>query len=370
MLPVMASIRLRVRKDGTSYTSVLYSYEGRQTSSSFNDHQVALKFQDVCNRLGPAEALKIWESKLPKDEITVRAFIKKHLEVISGVERKTITEYQRYLSRDIEPVLGPIPLSTLTRTDISRWVNKMRADGASGKTIRNKFTFLSGCLNAATRDGLIPANPAAGIRLPRTVRREMCFLTPEEFALLRDAFAERWWPLLDFLVTSGCRFNEATALTPADVDRFNGTVRITKAWKRVPGGFEPGQPKTNKSIRTVNIPTSVLDQLDYSHEFLFTNTAGGPIRLPNWHAKVWTPSLAKARTKDPEAPDKVLLTKQPRIHDLRHSCASWLLGQGVPLITVSAHLGHEDVATTSRIYAHLDRSAGQAAADAIANLLR
>jgi hypothetical protein len=41
---------------------------------------------------------------------------------VSGVEKKTIAEYRRYLSRDIEPMLGHIPLSTLSRTDISRWV--------------------------------------------------------------------------------------------------------------------------------------------------------------------------------------------------------------------------------------------------------
>ena len=60
--------------------------------------------------------------------------------MISGVEKKTVAEYQRYLSRDIEPVLGHFPLSTLSRTDISRWVNALQEanttvlddDGAGG----------------------------------------------------------------------------------------------------------------------------------------------------------------------------------------------------------------------------------------------
>ncbi len=63
----MASIRTRQRKDGTGYTSVLYVHNGKQTSSSFNDHAEALRFQDVCNRLGPAEALKIWETAAPRN---------------------------------------------------------------------------------------------------------------------------------------------------------------------------------------------------------------------------------------------------------------------------------------------------------------
>jgi integrase len=85
----------------------------------------------------------------------------------------------------------------------------------------------------------------------------MAFLTSDEYQLLKTAFTERWHPFLDFLVASGCRFSEATALTPADVDAVNGTVRIAKAWKRTETGYEMGQPKTRRSVRTINVPTSV-----------------------------------------------------------------------------------------------------------------
>jgi|GEM_PF-2125118 len=315
----VASTRIRYRKDGSAYTSVLYVLNGKQSSSSsFNDHAEALRFQDVCNRLGPAEALRIWQTATPGQGPTVRSFIDGHLDSLSGVERKTVAEYKRYLVRDIDPVLGHIPLATLSRTDVSRLVNKMRDAGASGKTIGNKIGFLSGCLNLAVRDGLIPANPAAGVKLPRTEQREMIFLTKDEYLLLRSAFTSRWHPFLDFLVASGCRFSEATALTPADIDRVNGTVRISRAWKRIDDGYEMGQPKTRRSVRTINVPTLVLDKLDYSREWLFTNSAGGPIRLYSWRTNVWGPSRAKACTKDPDDSDKPFLSKRPRIHDLRH----------------------------------------------------
>jgi integrase len=366
----MASTRIRYRTDGSPYTSVLYVLEGKQTSSSFNDHAEALRFQDVCNRLGPAEARKIWKAATSQQGHTVSSYVTEHLGTLSGVERKTIAEYRRYFTRDIEPVLGHIPLQTLSRTDISKWVNKLRADGASGKTIGNKLGFLSGVLNLAVKAGEIPANPAAGVRVPRTLRREMVFLTPDEYLLLKASFTQRWHPFLDFLVASGCRFSEATALTPADVDAVNGTVRITKAWKRTETGYEMGQPKTRRSVRTINVPPAVLDKLDLTNDWVFVNSDSGPVRVYSWRSNVWVPSRTKAMTKDSKNPDKVLLEKRPRIHDLRHTCASWMLGAGVPLITVSDHLGHEDSATTARVYGHLDRSAGRAAADAIANLLR
>jgi integrase len=267
-------------------------------------------------------------------------------------------------------VLGHIPLSTLSRTDISKWVNKLRADGASGKTISNKVGFLSGCLNVAVKAGEIPANPAAGVRLPRTVAREMTFLSRDEFQLLKASFTDRWHPFLDFLVGSGCRFSEATALTPTDIDVVNGTVRITKAWKKTPSGYEIGQPKTRRSVRTINVPVSVLAELDFSHEWLFTNSQGGPIRLYSWRTNVWVPSLARARTKDSKKPDRMLLEKRPCIHDLRHTNASWLIQAGVSLVVVQRHLGHESIQTTVDRYGHLDRRTSRVVADAVGRALR
>jgi integrase len=268
-----------------------------------------------------------------------------------------------------------IPLAALERGDISRWVNLMKANGASGKTCQNKVGFLSGCLNAAVRDGKLRANPAVSIKLPRTVRRPMVCMTRDEYDILRVAFTERWWPLLNFLVTSGCRFSEATALTPADITVATGSVRINKAWKKVDDAgdgadrYEIGQPKSERSNRSVRVPASVIEQLDLDGEYVFTNSKGGPIRLYSWRSNVWDKSMKRARTVDPKNPDKAVLKKAVRIHDLRHTNASWAMNAGVPLIEVSAHLGHEDAVTTSKIYGHLLPNAGQAVADAMAELL-
>jgi integrase len=204
----------------------------------------------------------------------------------------------------------------------------------------------------------------------------MSTLTPTEYEVLKSAFTPRWHPLLDLLVTSGCRFSEATALTPADVDRATNTIRINKAWKRVPDGpdngpglYELGPPKTARSVRTVGVPASVIANLDLEHEYVFTNSHGGAVRLYSWRSNVWVPSLAKAKAViDPET-DKPVIDKPVRIHDLRHTCASWLLGKGVPLIVISQHLGHEDVSVTAKVYGHLDPSTGQAAAAAMTAVL-
>jgi integrase len=372
-----ASLRTRKRGDGGLSHAVLYRVDGGQRTLTFRDNAAAAEaFAAAIKAHGIHRALAMHGYEIRRDQpsgVTVGKYIAQHIDALSGLERKTLAEYRRYLTRDFEPTLGYIPLTALTRADISKWVNKLHETGATGGTIKNKLGFLSGVLNAAVRDGDLPANPAAGIRVARTIRREMEILTRAEFDILKAAFTERWHPLLDLLVSSGCRFSEATALTPADVDRAKGTIRITKAWKRVPDGdgdrYELGQPKTRRSTRTISIPGSVLDDLDLSGEYVFRNSQGGPIRLYSFRSNVWTKSLAKAKAVDPDDPDKPVLTKPVRIHDLRHTAASWLLGAGVPLIVVSAHLGHEDTSVTSRVYGHMLPGAGQAAADAMGKIL-
>jgi integrase len=124
--------------------------------------------------------------------------------------------------------------------------------------------------------------------VPRTEKADIRCLTGTEFGKLLDSVTERWRPMVEFLVASGCRWSEATALRPSDVDREGGTVRVVRAWKRTyaKGGYELGPPKTKNSVRTINVPTSLLAKLDYSGEWLFTNKSGGPVRGNGFHERV------------------------------------------------------------------------------------
>ncbi len=124
----------------------------------------------------------------------------------------------------------------------------MYEEGASGKTIAKKQRFLSGARNAAVAGGHISVNPCRGLRLPRWERRQMVFLTESEFALLLNAVTEHWRSLVTFLVASGARWSEATALRPDDVDRAQGTVRISRAWKANDEGVRLGPPRSARSV--------------------------------------------------------------------------------------------------------------------------
>ncbi len=354
--------------------AVLYQLDRVQSSVTFGDQSEAIKFRDTVNSIGAARALAAFDiapvaskggGKKPTGP-TVGEWVDRYIESRSGCAKATLYDYRSYLEHDIKPVLGAIPVDVLAGADVAAWVDGMAKAGAAGGTIANKHGLLSAALNVAVAEGIIPSNPAAGTRLPRTEVAEAVFLTAEEYQQLRAGFTEPWWPLLDFLVTSGVRFGEAAGLRPADVDRQRGTVSIARAFKRTyergENYYQLGPTKTARSTRTLSVAADVLDGLDYSREWLFTNTRGGHLRGTTFRANVWVKSVARAQAAG--------LKKTPRIHDLRHTCASWMIAANVPLPVIQRHLGHESITTTINRYGHLDRRDSDAAAVALAATLR
>lgn len=373
----MASLRRRKRRDGTWAFNVLYKLHGQQTSATFDTEREAEEFRDMVNAVGAERAMKAWDFS-PTTRVlkkasgtTVGEWLDHYINHRTGITKAALYDYRSYLRNDINPLIGPIPLTVLSRDDVEAWMQALtekqkRGKLPAGKTLANKHGLLSAALNAAVRAGKIPSNVALGTRIPRTERPDMVFLSKEDFAKLLTETPAHWQPMLEFLVASGARFGEVSALKPGDVDRAAGTVRIVRAWKRTytKGGYELGPTKTKKSTRTINVPKTVLDKLDYEGEWLFTNSGrgasnrGGPVRVSNFRTNVWWPATAKAK-----------LNPRPRIHDLRHTCASWLIQAGIPLPVIQQHMGHESIEVTVGVYGHLDRSSAQAAATAIGDML-
>ena len=360
----MASIRVRTRRGGSQSWAVLYVIDGRQTSVTFDTEADAQKFRTLVDTVGPRRAMDAWgiadtPKAPPRRGPTLVDWVRAHVDQLTGVGQKSLDDYARYIRVDIEPHFAELPLAELREEDIAAWVRWLQSRGNRSKTIRNKHGFLSSALARAVPEHLA-ANPAAGRRLPRdTDPDEMRMLTRAEFDRLLDATTEHWRPLIEFLVVSGCRWGEAVALRPADVDRDSGTVRIRRAWTYSSGGYQLGPTKTVRSRRDIRVPAAVLEQLDYSGEWLFVNRDGGPVRYVGFRQRVWDKAVARAG-----------LDPAPTPHDLRHTCASWMLNGGVPISVVSRHLGHESISTTVDVYGDVDQASAQLAADFMARTLR
>lgn len=363
----MSSLRVRARKDGTSFTTVTWREDGTQKGMSFDDHGAALRWKSLLDQVGPAHARKV--TRAEQDHVsgpTLTEWITTFIDSLTGIEEGTRTKYRSYLKRDIEPVIGHLPLAAVNEMSISTWVQSLTG---AGKTISNKHGFLSHALSGAVRAGLVESNPCEGRRLPRTVKPEMVFLTPEEFKILLSHMPVKWRALTVWLVCTGMRFGEATALKVGDIDTANATCRITRAWKYTGKSIRTiGPPKSRKSIRTINLPAQALEVVDVSRdpdEWLFVNSVGKPVLSQLYGNTGWIPAVKLATDKE----SSPRITRKPRIHDLRHSCASWMIAAGVPLPVIQQHMGHESISTTVDIYGHLDRTAAQVASSAVSEAL-
>ncbi|UVK63030.1 tyrosine integrase [Mycobacterium phage Beakin] len=369
----MASVRERVRKDGTTAYLVSYRFGGRgsaQGALTFDNRKAADAFAAAVDAHGAARALEMHginpAPRGTKSELTVAEWIRHHIDHLTGVEQYTIDKYEQYLANDIEPNLGDIPLSKLSEEDIARWVKVMETTGGrdgnghAPKTLRNKYGFLSGALNAAV-PRYLSTNPASGRRLPRGNAEdddEIRMLTHAEFDRLRDAVTPHWKMMVQFMVSTGLRWGEVSALQPKHVDLETSTIRVRQAWKYSSAGYVLGPPKTKRSRRTVDVPARLLERLDLSHEFVFVNTDGGPVRYPGFLRRVWNPAVEKAG-----------LVPRPTPHDLRHTYASWQLTGGTPVTIVSRQLGHESIQITVDTYTDVDRTSSRVAAEFMDGLL-
>lgn len=359
----MASVDRRESSHGTLWR-VRWREGKQQRSKHFEDEANARLWAKRLDDLGPALALRLLDEQPDPHAPTVADAVERYIRTRTGITDGTRSDYTDILERCIRgTTLGRTPLTLAGPDEVADWVNGMRH--LSGKTVRNRHGLLSAALKVAHRSGAIPVNPAEGMRLPESTVTEMTFLTQAEFAALLPHVAPHFVPFVMFLGGTGVRFGEATALTVGSVSLPDRTARISQAWKHTDGhGHQIGPPKTRRGVRTVVMPTEVADAIrplvaDRSPaEFVFLNRRGAPIRRANFSADIWWPAVHAYAGDVPDADGSWMpgQGKHPRIHDLRHSYASWAIQHGIPLPVLQRQLGHESIETTVRVYGHLVRS--------------
>lgn len=387
-----ASIRSRQKRDGTFSHDVRFRQDGQSKSLSFSDYDKAVKWERILKQVGPAEAIKLLGMATQADAPTVDEYAETFIAAKSGIEPKTAEHYRMFMRLHISPAFGSLPIDAVGPELIAKWVNAQAKAGAASKSIQNRHGFLSTLMMSAVEDDLISKNPCTRTRISRTEVAERVFLSPDDFTTLLGFIPPHYQTFVLLLATTGLRWGEATALKPSDVDVERQTLTVSRAWKSSKEqGWYLGPPKTKRSKRTVSLPGSLVDQLVpfMGREFLFTNQVGNPIRHTNFYPEVWEPARRLANGLPPFAvtrgkgttyrprtggvwaqePSAAPIGKMPRIHDLRHSHASWLISRGVPLPTIQRRLGHESITTTVDTYGHLSPDMMQVPADVIGSVL-
>jgi integrase len=294
-------------------------------------------------------------------------FFRQHAE--QNLAPKTI-ERCRECAAYLAPELAALPLANVTPLHLNREWKRLLTSGGhtrrtktarpmSAKTVRNIAGVVSAAFGRAVRWGLVAVNPVTASEPPIPKKRKGIALTTAQQDLLIEA-ASGPWCLSMFLkidAALGARRGEVLALRWADVE--DGRVVIGRSLCQTKSGVEFKSTKTDE-IRVLGLPASALAALvahrqqqdvfrqqfgsDYRADLdlIFANPDGTPLRPDSISASV---SLLFKRLK-------IAKPKGAALHLLRHSHGSHMLASGVPLMAVSARLGHSSVRVTADVYAH------------------
>lgn len=243
-------------------------------------------------------------------------------------------------------------LRDIKRADMRAYIRLRQAQGVKVSTVRRELRVFSAAVNyTALELDTTLHNPARGLDLPDSVPRLRWLSHAEARSLITAAAAVSSLPHLPAFIrlalSTGCRKSELLFLEWSRVDWDSSLLLL-----------EPHHTKAGRR-RYVPLNASALSALNRLRRFnddhwpdspwVFTGSRGWRIRTLQ---KQWVAALDRAGITD------------LRIHDLRHTCASWLVMDGVPLATVRDLLGHSSITVTER-YAHLAPDQIRAAVDAM-----
>jgi integrase len=287
------------------------------------------------------------------------------------------------LEYDLAPLRerhGDLPVQALTKRHIDDLVRDLVAGGtftAKGRKRKpwsaaavNKVTStVQQVLEDAVEQGIIPRNVAAGVDRVPVPYKEMDTYTPDEVRTLLAAAAHDRNGHAWHLALAGLRRGEIAGLRWSDVDLQAGTLSI--ATNRVMAGSRAveNEPKTATSRRTLPLSAPLKAALeaarvrqmkerlelgpDYgSGEAVVSNEAGEPYN-PAVLSRYWREFAERAGVR------------ALRLHDCRHTAATTLHLQGVPVAVIAAWIGHSNAAFTMQVYAHSQNDALKDAASVL-----
>jgi len=253
-------------------------------------------------------------------------------------------------------------------------VERKAESGLSAQSVRLMHALIRNVLADAEREELVHRNVAKLVRPPRVRREEVRVLTTEDARRLVGVIrADRFEALWICALTLGLRKGELLGLHWNDIDFGNATLMVRQALQRVGGRLVLVEPKTALSRRVVPVPPQTLAALRAHRRrqnadrlaagsawrdthLVFTTHQGGPLDPRNvnrsWYAVRSRVGLGHVR-----------------LHDLRHSCASFLLAAGASPRTVMKTLGHSQIGLTMNTYTHVLPEIERAAIDAAARAI-
>jgi len=310
--------------------------------------------------------------------ITLEKFVKDWLVSVEPTIRyNSFRQYRQITSQHIIPVLGKIRLRDLKPNHIQQLYDGMVEKGFGLRTVQLVHSVIHRILVHAVKLGVILRNPDDATTPPKTRPKEMRHFDEsqvQQFLIIAQMHSDRFYALFYLAIATGMRQGELLGLKWRDVDWEQGSLQVRRQLtKKKGGGYEFTAPKTKAGIRRIDLGTasievlrehrqaqylfySKLDEKWQDNDLVFPSQIGTPADRDNLRRHF------KYLLREAGLPEI-------RFHDLRHTAASLMLNNNVPVIVVSRRLGHAKPSITLDIYGHLIPAKQREAASLMDQLL-
>lgn len=300
--------------------------------------------------------LDMLKSNTFKKEVSFSSLLESYNQYKKNIRKITSYTQSIYMiNRHIKPFFESFnDISEIKASDIKNWENGIYDDYCEGYLkslyglLKDIFAYASNFYNIRN-----PVVSVENFKKPNELQKEMNYFTLDEFNLFIEAVDNLDYRILfEFLFYTGCRLGEALALKWDDFGTNYREVRITKTLTNKIKGDRVLllPPKTKNAIRNITLPHVLSDRLTIYYDkcrnidsFSKKSFVFGVVKpLSNT-------SIERIKNK---ACKKANL-KHIRIHDLRHSHATYLINNGADMLAVSKRLGHSSISVTIDTYTHL-----------------
>jgi integrase len=273
----------------------------------------------------------------------------------STVKPLTYIKLECTVRKHIAPYFSNYLITEITPAIVRKWQTHIIQEQFSNSYTAIICNALSSIFNFGIRYYNLSCNPAkiaGSIGSLKPIHTN--FFTLDEYKLFSSVLDKDFLVIFDLLYYSGIRIGELLALTQSDIDFLAGTVSISKTYYKINNSEYVGTPKTLSSKRLITLPTFLLKELSHvyvssSNQRIFSYTNARELN-----------AISKRTSQKFHLP--IL-----RLHDFRHSHASYLINQGFSAIAVRDRLGHSSVKTTLDRYSHLYQDERTKIADTLEN---
>jgi integrase len=267
--------------------------------------------------------------------------------VVAQAKPSTVRGYRTSLNERILPLLGGRKLNSIVTADLQEIVDGWQVEGLAPSTIRNSLKPLQAIYRRArTREGLA-LNPTHDLELPSPNPAEVRIVAPEMAAMMLSVLPIEDRAIWATAIYAGLRYGELRALRWAAIDFASKTIRVRESWDPKEGSIAP---KTRTSARTTPMPEAarvVLAELRSRRStapdgaLAYAADDGSPFHAASIYRR------ADRAWEDAGIPGRL------RLHQARHTYASFMIAAGVNAKALSVFMGHSSIKVTFDLYGHL-----------------